>query len=378
MNAIKSLIASAAALGVAGSAAAHNIDIEPQATANEGHANASDIDWKSDKDGDKGKPTENFSWAYPYDMTKDVPVLQVIEDGEVEYDVDEDNGTPTWLGGILTSRATFGYLDGFDDQGEHPWQPDVDVFNFTVKAGQDIGQVQAVPSAANWAAQGMTVAVASPIPPACEENRNDYPAIALTVPCSLMLDANGAPLQTPIGPAQTMFMGPAGDLPFETTTLASFPTDPPFPGGPPGTAVILSAPSLNGVPMCVAQVAFNIPTANRVVFNEPHTNNAWFLPTGCYLTVNQNGNTVPVCNGDLDGDGIPDGPPAPGVFYPLPAILPFDYTNQLIVWNPTGERMDYTLNSGFAEGFPWVAHNHELEEEIENNGWTTHPCTPAQ
>lgn len=357
---IGSLLTGALVLALSAGASAHNIDIEIQAQANEGHANGHDVDWKSDKRADRGKAVENFSWSYPYDVTQDVPVVLEVEDGETVYEVVED-GEPTWLGGILTSRATFGYLDGSGgrgNRGNSPNHPDVDVFNFTVKIGYGPGtdtfQAQQVPDAAAFGAQGLTVVAASPIPPACEEARNDYPAIALTVPCSLMTDPTGAPLPGPFPgapPVSTVVMGPGAveDVPFATGPLSDF------------APQIFTAPALNGQAMCIAQVAFNVPSEDRVVFHEPHTNNAWFMPNGCSV------------------EPFLDCSSAPGIFYLLPAgFMPFDYTNQLVVWNPTGERIDYTLNTGFAEGHPWIAHNHDLEEEIEENAWVTHACTPVQ
>lgn len=347
---VKSLLAVAIALGSTAGASAHNTYLEEQITLPRGLAKKA-ID---------PNPV-NLSFLNAFDLTQPLSVVNHGTASAPQYQIDPENGTLTQLGGLLTSRAVFGHLDNWKDNA-----PDLDVFTFTITPGVDLAQAQQVPAVASFAAQGLTVAIATPIPPACTESKNDYPAIALSIPCSFMIDANGKAIMTPFGPSQTMFIGPGSHtLPFPSTAQQVFTAS-----GIPVT--IYTAPSVDNGPyapptaMCVAQVAYNIPSDNRIIFNEPHTGAAWFLPTGCSVTPFFD------CSG------------APGIFYPLPAMLPFPYKGQYIVWNTAQDNgaedqgIPYTLSSGIGEGARWIAENPEVENFVTNNDWTVNKCTAAQ
>jgi len=172
------------ALGGLQPASAHNIDIEPQA------ADAAP------------KHSEAIAFSeQPYDLL---------------------DHTLGYTGGVLTSRAIFGWLD----KGE------VDVYTFT-SSPVDFQQAQdlfGIPFPA-------VAVVAAPLASACEQSKHDYPAIALAGPCSLVPPYLGD-VEVPV------------DL-------------------PPG--------------YCLTEVTINTESKDRVVFTESHTGTAWYLPDGCFL-----------------------------------------------------------------------------------------------
>lgn len=199
--------------------------------------------------------------------------------------------------GIVDSQAIFAWLDA----------DDVDVFQFTVLPA-DIVQAQSL-------GLPMAMAIASAIPAACQETRNNYPAIALVAPYGT------APVQNP-----AYF-----DLPFDV---------------PPGHGVL---------------PVYNTPVQGneeRVIFYLPPEdtdtplNLSWFLPSGCKLEPYFD------CS-QADALGAP-------IFAPYTIAY-------LVVWDPDGVPQDYTLNIGVDErnfqNFP------EIEDFVRDNNHLHRPCT---
>jgi len=199
--------------------------------------------------------------------------------------------------GIMDSQALFAWLDA----------DDVDVYQFTITQA-DILQAHALgfPTA---------MVLASPIPAACNQTKNNYPAIALIAPFGT------APVQDP-----SYF-----DLPFSV---------------PPGHGVL---------------PVFNTPTQGneeREIFylppedTEQPLNLSWFLPNGCTL------------------DPYFDCSSADALGAPI--FAPFT-TAYLVIWDPDGVPQDYTLNIGVDEsGFQ---HFEEIEDFVRDNNNLHRPCT---
>ena len=105
LNRLASLVCAILA-ATAGVAIAHSIDIEPQQELR--GAWRANFPWYADP-----SPL-NFSVRRPYDLTQEWPVIVAPspETGEPEYQVNFETGTPAWLGGVYSSRAILGYLDG--------------------------------------------------------------------------------------------------------------------------------------------------------------------------------------------------------------------------------------------------------------------------
>jgi len=199
--------------------------------------------------------------------------------------------------GIMDSQAVFAWLDA----------DDVDVFQFTVTPA-DILQADGL--GFPW-----VLAIASPIPAACAQTKNNYPAIALVAPFGT------APVQDP-----AFF-----DLPFTV---------------PPGHGVL---PVYNTpVQGNEERVIFHLPPEDT---DEP-LNLSWFLPTGCsvdpYFDCSQ-----------ADALGLP-------IFAPYTTAF-------FVVWDPDGVPQDYTLNIGVDESnfqsFP------EIEDFVRDNNHLHRPCT---
>lgn len=197
---------------------------------------------------------------------------------------------------IVDSQAIFAWLDS----------DDIDVFQFLVTPA-DISQAQNLgfPTA---------MAIASPVPAACAQTKNNYPAIALVAPFGT------APVQDP-----AYF-----DLPFEV---------------PPGHGVL---PVYNTpVHGKDERVIFYLPPEDT---DEP-LNLSWFLPNGCtvepYFDCSQ-----------ADALGAP-------IFAPYT-------TAYFVVWDPDGVPQDYTLNVGVDESnfasFP------EIEDFVRDNNHLHRPC----
>ena len=199
--------------------------------------------------------------------------------------------------GIMDSQAIFAWLDA----------DDVDVFQFTVTPA-DIAQAQAL-------GFPLAIAIASPIPAACAQTKNNYPAIALVAPYGT------APVQDPI----------YFDLPFDV---------------PPGHGVL---PVYNTpVQGHEERVIFYLPPEDT----DPPLNLSWFLPTGCSVDPHFD------CS---EADALA-----------VPIFAPFT-TAYFVVWDPDGVPQDYTVNIGVDEtnfqSFP------EIEDFVRDNGHLHRPCT---
>lgn len=169
---------------------------------------------------------------------------------------------------IQESQAWFSYLD---------WG-DVDVYEFTVAPG-DIGFNPVT-------GQPQPLVSASALPPACKQNKYDYPVTAL--------------------------IGPAG---------SGTPLDVEVPGGiPEGYSVIAYADN-----------PFVGWGEDRPVFASPEFDYAWFLPQG--LTQHCLQNAPFLC--DFSNT------------VSTPVFVPGKY--YIAVWNPYGWPMDFTANIGFQE-----------------------------
>jgi hypothetical protein len=197
--------------------------------------------------------------------------------------------------GVVNSQAIFAWLDA----------EDVDVYQFTVTL-EDIAQGQTLgfPTA---------MAIASPIPPACQRTKNNYPAIALVAPFGT------APVQDPDD----------FDLPFDV---------------PPGHGVL---PVYNTpVHGNEERVIFYLPPEDT---DEP-LNLSWFLPTGCTVE--------PFDCSQADALGAP-------IFSLTTAYF--------VVWDPDGVPQDYTLNVGVDES--QFQHFEEIEDFVRDNNHLHGPCT---
>ncbi len=198
---------------------------------------------------------------------------------------------------LMDSQAIFAWLD----------PEDIDVYQFTITPG-DIFHAQTLgfPTA---------FAIAAPIPPACNQTRSHYPAIALVAPFGT------APVQNP-----AWF-----DLPFQV---------------PPGHGVlpVFNTPALGNTERPI----FLLPPDDT----EVPLNLSWFLPSGCvtepYFDCSQS---------DTLG---------------APIFAPFT-TAYLVVWDPDGAPMDYTLNLGVDEGSFQSFRN--IEDVVQDNNHLHTPCT---
>lgn len=198
---------------------------------------------------------------------------------------------------LMDSQAIFSWLD----------PEDVDVYRFTVTYN-DVAQGAAL-------GFGSAFVIAAPIPPACNQTKNNYPAIALVAPFGT------APVQDP-----AWF-----DLPFEV---------------PPGHGVL---PVYNTRAHGNEQrPIFVLPPEDTVV----PLNLSWFLPNGCV--------TEPYFNcAQSDTLGAP-------IFVP-------GTTAYLVVWSPAGNPMDYTLNLGVGENNFQSYEN--IEDMVRDNNHLHTPCT---
>ena len=198
---------------------------------------------------------------------------------------------------LMDSQAIFSWLD----------PEDVDVYQFTLWPA-DIIQAQTLgfPTAFVFAA---------PIPPACNQTRNHYPAIALVAPFGT------APVQDP-----AFF-----DLPFEV---------------PPGHGVLpmYNTRAHGGEERPI----FVLPPEDT---DEP-LNLSWFLPSGCM--------TEPYFDCSVSDT------------LALPVFAPF-VSYYLVVWNPAGNAIDYTLNLGIDEGNFQNFSN--IEDMVRDNNHLHTPCT---
>ncbi len=198
---------------------------------------------------------------------------------------------------LMDSQAIFAWLD----------PEDIDVFQFTVLPS-DIAHAQSLffPTA---------FVLASPIPPACNQTKNHYPAIALVAPFGT------APVQDP-----AFF-----DLPFDV---------------PLGHGVL---PVFNTRAQGNEQrPIFVLPPEDT----ETPLNLSWFLPNGCvtepYFDCSQS-----------DTLGAP-------IFAPFTTAF-------LVVWNPAGNPLDYTLNLGVDESNFQSFRN--IEDLVRDNNHLHTPCT---
>lgn len=199
--------------------------------------------------------------------------------------------------GIMNSQAIFAWLDAGD----------VDVFQFTVKP-TDIAQAQSLrfPTA---------MAFASPIPAACAQTKNNYPAIALVAPFGT----------SPVVQDPAYF-----DLPFTV---------------PPGHGVL---PVYNTpVQGNEERVIFYLPPEDT----DPPLNLSWFLPTGCFVEPYFD------CT-QADALGAP-------IFAPYT-------TAYFVVWDPDGVPQDYTVNVGIDEDN--TVHSSEIEDFVRDNNHLHRPC----
>ena len=198
---------------------------------------------------------------------------------------------------LLDSQAIFSWLD----------PDDVDIYRFTVTYND----------VAHGAALGFGGAfvIAAPIPPACNQTKTHYPAIALVAPFGT------APVQDP-----AWF-----DLPFEV---------------PPGHGVL---PVYNTRAQGNEQrPIFVLPPEDTAI----PLNLSWFLPNGCV--------TEPYFNcTNSDTLGAP-------IFFP-------GATAYLAVWSPAGNPMDYTLNLGVDENNFQSFEN--IEDLVRDNNHLHTPCT---
>lgn len=198
---------------------------------------------------------------------------------------------------LLDSQAIFSWLD----------PEDFDVYQFTVMPS-DFAQGAGL-------GFGGAFVIAAPIPPACNQTRNHYPAIALVAPFGT------APVQDP-----AFF-----DLPFDV---------------PPGHGVL---------PMFNTRAHGN---EQRPIFVLPPEdtdiplNLSWFLPSGCM--------TEPYFDCSMS-DTLGS-----------PIFVPFT-TAYLVVWNPAGNAIDYTLNLGVDESTFLNFRN--IEDMVRDNNHLHTPCT---
>ena len=198
---------------------------------------------------------------------------------------------------LMDSQAIFSWLD----------PEDVDVYQFTVTFN-DVAQGAAL-------GFGGAFVVAAPVPPACNQTRNHYPAIALVAPFGT------APVQDP-----AWF-----DLPFTV---------------PPGHGVL---PVFNTRAQGSEQrPIFVLPPEDTAV----PLNLSWFLPNGCVTEPHFD------CS-QSDTLGSP-------IFVP-------GTTAYLVVWNPAGNPMDYTLNLGVDESSFQSFEN--IEDLVRDNNHLHTPCT---
>lgn len=198
---------------------------------------------------------------------------------------------------LMDSQAIFAWLD----------PEDVDVYQFTVSYADVLhGQSLFFPGA---------FVIAAPIPPACNQTKNHYPAIALVAPFGT------APVQN------SAFF----ELPFEV---------------PPGHGVlpVYNTRAYDGEERPI----FWLPPEDT----EIPLNLSWFLPSGCV--------TEPYFDcSRSDTLGAP-------IFVP-------GTTAYLVVWNPTGSPIDYTLNLGVDEtNFENFSN---IEDMVRDNNYLHTPCT---
>lgn len=186
---------------------------------------------------------------------------------------------------VMDSQAIFAWLD----------PEDIDVYRFSVTSPDFV--------------------IAAPIPPACNQTRNHYPAIALVAPFGT------APVQDP-----SWF-----DLPFQV---------------PPGHGVL---PVYNTrAHGDEERPIFVLPPEDT----EVPLNLSWFLPSGCV--------TEPYFD-CTESDTLA-----------LPVFAPY-VTYYLVVWNPAGNAIDYTLNLGVGEDNFQSFRN--IEDLVRDNNHLHTPCT---
>ncbi len=199
---------------------------------------------------------------------------------------------------LLDSQAIFSWLD----------PEDVDVYQFLVTPYD----------AAQGASLGFGGAfvIAAPIPAACNQTKNRYPAIALVAPFGT------APVQPP-----EWF-----DLPFEV---------------PPGHGVlpVFNTPAEEGEERPI----FVLPPEDTDI----PLNLSWFLPSGCVTEPH-----FDCSRSDTLG---------------APIFVPFTVA-YLVVWNPAGNGIDYTLNLGVDENNFQSFTN--IEDMVRDNNHLHTPCTP--
>lgn len=230
--------------------------------------------------------------AYGQEILHSEPKPWKRTDGDASWDAPHEIKFP-----LMDSQAIFSWLD----------PDDVDVYQFTVTLN-DVAQGVAL-------GFGGAFVIAAPIPPACNQTKNHYPAIALVAPFGT------APVQDP-----SFF-----DLPFEV---------------PPGHGVL---------PVFNTQAQGN---EQRPIFVLPDEdteiplNLSWYLPNGCV--------TEPFFNCS-QSDTLA-----------TPVFAPFT-TAYFVVWNPAGNSIDYTLNLGVDESNFQSFQN--IDDLVRDNNHLHTPCT---
>ncbi len=198
---------------------------------------------------------------------------------------------------LLDSQAIFSWLD----------PDDIDVYRFTVTPA-DVAQ------GVGFGFGGAFV-LATPIPPACNQTKNHYPAIALVAPFGT------APVQDPT-PLNLPFTVPPGH----------------------GVLVVYNTHAQGNEKRPI----FHLPPEDTA---EP-LNLSWFLPHGCV--------TEPYFD-CTTSDTLA-----------APMFAPYT-TAYLVVWNPEGNPIDYTLNLGIDESS--FQHFENIEDLVRDNNHLHTPCT---
>jgi hypothetical protein len=131
-------------------------------------------------------------------------------------------------------------------------------------------------------------------------------------------------------------------------------------------------PALLALPFTVPEghgvhVVYNTPALwreKREIFElpdedaDPPLNLSWFLPNGCFLEENAEGEVFPNC---FVSDTLVAPVATPGVTY------------YVAVFDPDGTPQDYTLNMGIDESHTVV--DEEIQDFVRDKGHLHRPCT---